>query len=311
MILSVTRLAAFALLAVGLSAADAYAQKALELMRFQGASGILIQGNIAKAELFADFSAFGGQITERSNGDLDVDPTFWSGLEGTYRLSERLSLGGSWMHSRGRYRITFPSLSRDPGEFDLEGFILAAQDFSTQAIGGSRAERAMTDAITDTYLLSATFEIPHLRRNFFPYARVGAGMFRQKSDGHIFRFEFEGPRPPGFQISEIFGGSVERDGFGLPDLTVDETNLLISFGGGVRASLGSKWSCELSLEDLVRVSPELSNLTGEVPRPDEGEGGPNQRFFAVGVRAADASLIHNFGVRLAIGYAIWPFGVPR
>lgn len=286
----------------------ASAQSALELLRFNGVGGALIQGNVAKADFFADFSAFGGQVVERSNGDLDVDPTFWTGLETSYRLNPTVTLSGSWMHSRGRYRVTFPALSRDPGNFDLEGFILAAQDFSQLQVGGAKADRAMSDAVTDFYLLAATIEKPLSNRRYVPFATLGGGIFRQTSEGNVFRLEFRGSPPFGYSVSELLGGSVERDGFGLPLISVDQTNPVVSFGAGMRVSLGKKWSAEFRGEDLIRINPDLESLRGSVARPTEDE---SQRFFAVSVVPSDASMIHNIGFRFSLGYALWPFGAPR
>jgi hypothetical protein len=291
---------------------QAWAQRPLDLVRIHGTGGFLLQGNVGTSDFTADFSNFGQGVIQRTNGKLDVDPSFWGGIEGTYRLTRRLSVGASWMHSRGRLRVTFPALSRDPGDFDLEGFVLAASDFLQQsAFGGSRPERAMSDALTDVYMGSATYELPGLYKIFFPYATVGLGMFRQVSEGPVFKLEYEGALPPAAEIVTLAGGNWEREAFGLPELFIDETNMVASLGGGVRAALGSKWSAEVRIEDLIRISPGLENLQGSVPLPDPDDPGAAFRVFSVSVAPSDAALIHNFGVRLSLGYAVWPYGAPR
>jgi len=293
---------------LALTPLDAGAQRPLDLIRIHGIAGILQQGDLASSEFIADFTGFGGDVTTRTNGALDVDPSFWGGLEGTYRLNKHFSVGASWMHSRGRLRVTFPALSRDPGEFDLEGFVLAASDFQQQVFGGSRAERAMSDAVTDFYLLSAQYELSPVKNIFFPYATVGGGIVRQVSDGPVFRLEYEGALPAPAEFLQLVGENWEEQGFGLPFIILDETNPVATIGGGVRIALGSKWSADIELEDLMRIKPDLESLRGSVPPPNIEEG---QRVFAVSMTPEEPTLIHNFGVRLSFGYAVWPFGAPR
>jgi hypothetical protein len=285
------------------------AQRPMDLIRFHGIGGVLQQGNLASAEFIADFSGFpDGSITTRTNGALDVDPSFWGGIEGTYRLNKHFSVGASWMHSRGRLRVTFPALSRDPGEFDLEGFVLAASDFQQQIFGGSRAERAMSDALTDFFLVSAKYELSPVKNIFFPYGTIGGGLMRQVSDGPVFRIEYEGALPAPAEFIEPQGGDWERDGFGLPHIFLDETNAVATIGGGIRVALGSKWSADVQLEDLIRIKPGLESLEGSVPPPNLNE---SLRVFAVTVTPEEANLIHNFGIRVSFGYALWPYGAPR
>jgi hypothetical protein len=289
------------------------AQTALDLMRFQPTLGILQQGSSGSATFYANFTDFGGVEVTRTGGDLDVDPSFMGGIEGTYRLNSTFTLAGSWLHSRGRYRVTFPSLSRDPGEFDLEGFILAAQDFSSQQTGGVRAESAMSDAVSDVFMLSGTAETARMGRRFFPFATFGVGLFRQVSDGPVFEFEFDGSAPPGTDIAAAGGYTLEQTLYGLPLISVDETNPLVSLGVGLRASLGSRWGCEVRVDDLMRINPDLESLRGSVPPPDENTDlGPFPfQIFAVSVEPNDAAIIHNLAFRVSVGYAIWPFGAPR
>jgi hypothetical protein len=311
------RLAGLAVAAALLSsfpgARPGFAQSSIDLMRIQPTAGVLAQGTFGTSTFYADFRDFGGQEVERTGGDVDVDPSLVAGLEGSYRLNSTFTLGASWLHSSGRYRVTFPALSRDPGEFDLEGFILAAQDFATPQIGGSRTEQAMSDAITDMFMATVTMETARMRRHFFPYFVLGAGIFRQVSDGPVFQFQYEGVPPPGLTTEEALGFSLERDIYGLPEIYVDETNILVNAGAGVRASLGKKWAFELRIEDLMRINPDLESMRGEVPRPsDDQEGGVfQQQLFAVSVEPSESQVIHNLGVRVAVGYAIWPFGAPR
>jgi hypothetical protein len=296
------------MLALGLASA-ASAQTALDLIRFQPFAGVLQQGSSGTATFFADLGDFGGPEISRTGGDLDVDPSFMGGLEATYRLNETFTLGGSWLHSTGRYRVTFPAQSRDPGDFDLEGFILAGQDFS----GGVRAESAMSDAVTDVFMASATIETARRGRRFFPFATMGVGLFHQVSDGPVFKLEFDGSDPPGTDIAAAGGYTLEQTLYGLPLISVDETNPMASLGVGFRASLGSQWGCEVRVDDLVRINPDLESIRGSVPPPtDETDTGPFPfQVFAVSVEPTDSAIIHNLSFRFSVGYAVWPFGAPR
>lgn len=287
------------------------AQNPPDLVRFHGIGGVLLHGDIASADFIADFTPFGGELTTRTDGKMDVDPSFLGGLAGTYRLNQHFSFAGTWLHSRGRLRVTFPSLSRDPGDFDLEGFVLAASDFTQdQFLGGSRAESAMSDAISDFYLATATYEFSPFSKRFVPYATFGGGILRQVSDGPVFKLTYEGARPPLAEVLQIAGGNFEEQFFGLPLIFLDETNPVVTIGGGLRIALGTHWNAGLEFEDLVRINPDFQSLTGSVPPPDpQGDG--NQRVFAVSVEGSDAALVHSFGIQVSVGYELWPFGAPR
>ena len=286
------------------------AQHPMDLIRFHGIGGVLLSGDFATADFVADFTPFGGELTVRTDGKMDVDPSFLGGVEGTYRLNKHVTFAGTWLHSRGRLRVTFPSLSRDPGDFDLEGFVLAASDFTQQQIGGSRAESAMSDAISDFYLVSGTYEGSPVSKRFYPYATLGTGILRQVSDGPVFKMTYEGALPPVAEIMQINGLNFEEQFFGLPNIYLDETNFVATIGAGVRVALGSKWSADLEIEDLIAIAPGLESLEGSVPPPDP-EGDNVQRVFAVSVQPEESNMIHNIGIRLSFGYAVWPFGAPR
>src|SRR6187401_37247 len=79
-----------------------------DLIRFTGIGGVLLSGDMASATFIADFTPFGGEFTSRTGGKMDVDPSFLGGLAGTYRLNQHFSFAGTWLHSRGRLRVTFP-----------------------------------------------------------------------------------------------------------------------------------------------------------------------------------------------------------
>jgi hypothetical protein len=72
--------------------------------------------------------------------------------------------------------------------------------------------------------------------------------------------------------------------------------------------LGRSWSAGLEIQDLIRINPNLESLEGSVPPPNSNDPG---RVFAVSVEPSTESIIHNIGVHLSVGYAVWPFGVPR
>jgi hypothetical protein len=285
------------------------AQQPSDLVRFQGIGGILVHGDIGTASFIADFTQFGGDSTGRVGGTVDVDPSFYGGFSGTYRFNEHFSVAGTWLHSRGRLRVTFPALSEDPGDFDLEGFILAASDFTQQQFGGSRAESAMSDAISDFFLVSGRYELSPVSRRFYPFVSFGGGILREVSDGPVFKLRYEGALPPPAEFSQISGVNWEEEFFGLPFIFLDETNPVISIGGGIRVSLGSNWSAGVEIEDLIRIDPDLQSLSGSVPPPDPVND-PG-RVFAVTVIPSEETLIHNIGVQLSVGYAVWPFGAPR
>jgi len=269
-----------------------------------------MHGDIASATLIADFTPFGGDLTTRTGGKMDVDPSFFGGLAGNYRLNQHFSFAGTWLHSRGRLRVTFPSLSRDPGDFDLEGFVLAASDQISEFVGGSRAQSAMSDAVSDFYLVSATYELSPFSKRFFPFATLGGGILHEVSDGPVFKLTYEGVPPPPAELLQIAGGNWEEDGFGLPFIFLDETNPVVTLGGGLRVALGSKWNAGFEIEDLIRINPDFQSLNGSVPPPDpEGEG--SLRVFAVTTEGSDATVVHNLGFRFSVGYALWPYGAPR
>ncbi|HET9888589.1 MAG TPA: hypothetical protein VFR10_13865 [bacterium] len=270
-----------------------------------------MHGDIATADLIADFSGFGGERITRTDGKMDVDPSFFGGLAGTYRLNQHVTFAGTWLHSRGRLRVTFPALSRDPGDFDLEGFILAASDQTQQFLGGSRATSAMADAISDFYLLSGTYELSPISKRFIPYATLGGGILREVSDGPVFKLDYEGALPPLAETMQIAGQSWEENIFGLPMISLDETNPVVTIGGGVRVTLGSKWNAGFEIEDLIRINPDFQSLSGSVPPPNPGGEGGDLRPFGVTVEPSDAMIVHNLGFRFSLGYALWPFGAPR
>jgi hypothetical protein len=296
-----------ALLAVCLGGPErALAQHALDRARIEWVSGYLDQGSMADVSFVLDISAFQGPVIGRSDGRLDVDPSPWYGLRGTYRLNERVSLGATWMHSRGRYRVQFPALATIDGNFDLEGLILAGEDFQSQGQPGVRAESAMSDALTDLYLASVSYEVPVLRRWAFPYLTVGAGRFTQKSDGDVIRLQYESTVPARLEPYENNGLNA-AGAYGLSVFQIDASDWALSVGGGMRVAISDRWGVSVGIEDIVRINADLTHLDAtSTPPPSPLLGAPYSTTFA----GRDGT-IHNFALRVAVNYAVWPFGAPR
>ncbi len=299
-------------------ASEASAQRSPDRFRFDWVTGFLLQSSVAEASFIADFGQFGGQLIQRDQGTLSVDPAMWYGVQGTWRASENLSFAGSWVHSRGRYRIQFPALASVEGDFDLEGLILATLDFSAQQTQASQAESAMSDALTDIYLASATWEFPSLDRWLFPYFKLGAGIFTQRSDGNVIQFRYDGPLPASVQQSQGVNGVPPEASLGLSIFRIDQTNPVLSFGGGFRASLGRQWGIDTQLEVLTRLGVDMSYLGDVSTDPPD----PNTfRFYSTAFGVFDPQqekyvvdgpgTVSNFGFRVSLSYALWPYGAPR
>jgi hypothetical protein len=286
------------------SASPARAQVEPERLRIDWTSGVLLQGELASTDFILDTSPFGGTRTERRGGWLDVDPALWFGFETTYRLSDHFSLSGSWMHSRSRFRVQYPALTSDEGTFDLEGLILAGDDFNNAGLDVN-AVSAMSDAITDVYLGSLVWEVPILGRWAFPYASVGGGIYRIKSDGPVINTRYEDAEPATLEQLEVNDIDPALAG-GLATFSVDATDFVVSVGGGFRASISQRWGCDLFFEDLIRIQADHSEVDSESP-PVDPEAGRLLEMSFVG----KSGQIHNFGVRLAINYAFWPRDRPR
>lgn len=292
-------------LGVGGALSPAPAQTESDRVRFEWVTGFLMQGSVADADFILDSSPFGGPIIERSDGSLDVDPSLWFGLRGTYRLARRVSVSASWMHSRGRWRVQFPAQASIAGNFDLEGLILAGEDFVT-AEPGVRAESAMSDAVTDVYLATATYEFPILKGWAHPMFSVGGGLLTQKSDGDVIRLQYETIVPSRIESAENLGFN-PLSASGLSVFSIDETNWVLSFGLGMRASISGRWGVAVQLEDIVRMNADLSEIEGvSTPPPDPDIG----RLYSTTFDPVDG-LIHNFAVRLSLNYALWPYRTPR
>lgn len=294
-----------ALLAV-LVAAPARAEKPQDLIRFEWISGFLLQGSSADASFTLDSSTFGGTVTERTGGKLDVDPSVMFGLRGTYRLTDRVTLSGSYMHSRGRYRVQFPALASVDGTFDLEGLILAGQDVINQAAVDVRAESAMSDALTDVYLATIQYEFPTLNHRAFPYFSFGGGLFTQKSDGDVIRLQYETNIPTSVESTENLGLN-PISASGLSVFSIDQTNFTLAFGAGIRVALTEKWGVDVQFEDMLRMGVDLTDLdAASTPPPDVTQA----RFYSTTFSGADGT-VNNFGIRFAVNYALWPFQAPR
>lgn len=286
-----------------LMSSEAVGQTLPDRVRVELVSGVLFQGSMAEAAFQLDTTPFGGVLIQRDGGSLDVDPSFSYGLRSTYRLTEKLQIIGSWLHSEGRYRVTFPALATEEGDFDLEALLLAGFDFT---IAGSRVASAMSIAKSDFYTAGVEYELPILRRRFFPYMTLAGGIFTQKSDGNVFQLEFDGDVPASLQIAERLGfGSLA--GSGISIFAIDSTDWLATVGGGIRASLGEKWGVHLAVHDMMRLNADLSQIDAySTPPPDVDTFRLYQTVFD-----GKEGLIHNVGVQVAVSYATWPFGAPR
>ena len=286
--------------------AASWAQLEPEKWRVEALSGYLTQGEVADASFAWDFTNFGGAADTRTGGFLDVDPALWFGLRATRRLNERLSVNASWMNSKAKYRVQFPAEASVEGNFDLEGMLLATSDFGSQQTGTGRAESAMSQAITNLLLVSATFEWTALERWAYPYVSLGGGVWDQYSDGDVIQFEYETDVPANVQDAESFGiNTVEQQGLSV--FTVDQRNPVVSIGAGCRVSLGNKWGVDVQVEDVVRLGTDYEYLNDvSTPPPDPTQG----RFFQTEFQGK-SGVVHNFGFRIGIAYAVWPYGRPR
>ena len=164
----------------------------------------------------------------------------------------------------------------------------------------------MADAVTDVYLVSANWEFPSLNRWFFPYLTAGTGLFVLRSDGTVFQFGYEGEIPPVWQYSQEVQGVSPEESFGVSVFTVNETDLVLSFGGGFRVSLSERWGVDVLAEDIVRVGVNMSELNDTGDPPDA----TMFRLFSTSFTGAEGT-VHNFGLRASLNYALWPYGAPR
>jgi hypothetical protein len=290
---------------VAAPAGPAEAQPDPGRFRFEWTGGYLNTGSLGEVEFGFDASGFGGPVVARDEGTLDVDPSLWYGARGTYRLSRRLSVALSWMHSEGTYRALFPALASIDGEFDLEAFILATQDF---AFGdpSQRVDSAMSLALTDLYLVSASWEFEALDGWVSPFVTVGAGIMTQRSDGPVIRLTFEHGVPEVYQTTSNLGADPVSS-LGLSSFTMDDTDPAVSVGAGLRVAISDRWGVHAQFEDLVRLGTDFTYIDGSsTPPPDILQG----RLFSTTFRGTEGQ-VHNFGIRLGLDYAIWPFTRPR
>lgn len=296
-------LAVLMLAATGLAAGPAPAQTRTDLVRFEWLGGLLMHGGMADVNFVLDTTPFGGVIVERSGGTLDVDPAFAYGLRASYRLGPRVQVLGSWLHSEGRYRVQFPALAQDEGNFDLEALLLAGFDFTGPQ---TRVSHATSLAKTDIYAASVRYEIPVLDSRMFPFFSAGGGIYRERSDGNVFRLEFEGEVPASVQIADLAGVD-PLAGTGISLFSIDATDILVSVGIGLRASIAKNWGVQIEAEDLMRVNADLAYLDATSTPP------PNPEVFRLyqTTFSGQDGLIHNPSVRIALSYAVWPFDEPR
>jgi opacity protein-like surface antigen len=275
-------------------------------MRFEWTTGYLNTGALGEVDFIFDSSGFGGPVVARDQGTLDVDPALWYGATATYRVNRKLSLAASWMHSEGRYRATFPALASIEGVLDLEGYILAVQDFAFQQNPDQKPSSAMSKALSDLFMVSASYEFEALNGWMSPFFTVGAGLFTQRSADRVISLEFGSVVPENVQTSENLGVD-PLSSFGLSSFVIDDTNPAVSIGGGLRVAISERWAVHAQVEDLIRLGADLTYIDDtSTPEPDILTG----RLFSTTFRGTEGS-IHNFGVRLGIDYAIWPFSRPR
>lgn len=299
-------LTALALLLAVLPSA-AQAQRELERARIEWTTGYLDTGALSQDVSFMfDASGFGGPVVARDDGVLDVDPALWYGLRGTYRLNRHFSVSTSWMHSEGRYRATFPALASVPGVFDLEGYILATQDFAFGTDPDLKPVAAMSLAISDLYLVSASYEFTILDGWAHPYFTVGAGLFTQRSDGSVISLEFGRAVPEQYQEATNLGVD-PLTAVGLSSFRLDDTDPAVSVGAGFRVAISDRWGVHAELEDAMRLGTDFSYIDATSTPPTDGTEG---RFFSTTFRGTKGT-VHNLGIRLGFDYAIWPFSRPR
>jgi len=275
-------------------------------MRFEWTTGYLNTGALGDVDFIFDSSGFGGPVVARDEGTLDVDPALWYGATMTYRVTRKLSVAASWMHSEGRYRATFPALASIEGVLDLEGYILATQDFAFQQNPDQKPNSAMSLAMSDLFMVSASYEFEAMNGWVSPFLTVGAGMFTQRSDGRVISLEFGSVVPENVQTTVNLGAD-PLSAVGLSSFSLDDTNPAVSIGGGLRVAISKRWAVHAQIEDLIRIGTDLTYIDeSSTPEPDISQG----RLFSTTFRGTEGS-IHNFGVRLGIDYAIWPFSSPR
>ena len=232
------KLSLLAALGLILSTLPAQAQSVPQRWSFELTSGVLMTGDLATTSFTADFSNFGGTVVQRDGGVLDVVPSAVYGFETGYRITENIHIGASWMHSRGRFRMSFPALASDPGDFNLEGLLLAGFDFQFGQ-GETQVESGFSQAVTDVYLGSVRVELPTLDGWFFPFLNFGAGLLTQRSTNDVIYTTFEGPIPAQFQLLELQGiNPVSLNG--LSSFKIRETDPVLQLGMGFRASLSER-----------------------------------------------------------------------
>jgi len=275
-------------------------------VRFEWTGGYLNTGTLAEVDFVFDSSGFGGPVVARDKGALDVDPALWYGAKASYQFSRNLSVAASWMHSEGRYRATFPALASIDGVFDLEGYILATQDFAFGQNPDEKPDAAMAVALSDLFMISAAYEFHSLDGWLNPFLTVGAGFFTQRSDGRVISLEFGRLVPENYQTATNLGAD-PLTAVGLSSFTLDDTDPAVSVGGGLRVGISERWAVQAQVEDLIRIGTNFTYIDStSTPEPDITQG----RLFSTTFRGTEGS-IHNFAIRLGIEYALWPFTRPR
>ncbi len=296
---------ALVLAAIALCATSALAQTEMDRWRVEAVTGVYYQGDMADATFQLDTTPFNGTLVQRDGGNLDVDPAFMNGLRVNYRVNQRLSVNAAWMHAEADYRVQFPALASDPGNFDLEGLILGVLD---QGVGGAQpVDDAASEAKIDTYVVTARYEFPILNRWAFPYFTLGGGLYKQKSVGSVFRLEFEEDIPSFFQ--PIYAqGQDPLQTIGISRFAIDATDWLIAAGTGIRCSLNDRWGVEASGEYLLQLGADFTDLDSK-STPPPGTTSFNQ-LFQTTFQGVNGS-ISNFSIRIGVTYAFWPADRPR
>ena len=281
----------------------ALAQVKPDQVRFEWLTGLLLHGSMADVTFQLDTTPFGGVLIQRNGGTLDVDPSFSYGARVSYRLSERVEVLGSWLHSEGRYRVKFPALATEAGDFDLEALLLAGFDFTGPQ---TRVGHATSLAKTDVYLATLRYDFPLMRRHLFPFVTGGAGLYRERSAGNIFSLEFAHEVPASVQIAELAGVD-PLSGSGISTFTIDSTDLLASLGVGLRASISDRWGVQVEGQDLLRVNADLSYIDASSTAPPDAAA---FRLYQTTFKGSKG-IIHNPSITVAVNYALWPYGSPR